>query len=334
MLPLTLLLLGCGHDPDSPTCEWYCKSPCAKLMEDGGGDLSTECGTCVGAEYSCRPGMHGMELMRPKQAFGSTAPTQPTQPTSPHPSGVSPECHVWCEDSCGSLNGDVVVECGGCQGDSFACRPGASDFPVAAAARTPLHGSLSPVESWPTLFESDGRFSGCISSACMQKNGALLEQAALAAEEFSFAPSKGGDDGACELPQLSHVDIEKMTPAQRANALAGPVIVTGLLSDWAAASWRHPQRFADSLGHHAILARRSASGWARAAAVRLDVNNMSMGVDELLWHSPSEHTLILENTYMSAAEAALFADVEVCTNAAPRIRPAPCVTPTSHRTPP
>lgn len=181
--------------------------------------MSTECGTCVGAEYSCRPGMHGMELMRPKQAFGSTAPTQPTQPTSPHPSGVSPECHVWCEDSCGSLNGDVVVECGGCQGDSFACRPGASDFPVAAAARTPLHGSLSPVESWPTLFESDGRFSGCISSACMQKNGALLEQAALAAEEFSFAPSKGGDDGACELPQLSHVDIEKMTPAQRANAL-------------------------------------------------------------------------------------------------------------------
>ena len=57
LLPLPL---GCGHDPDAPRCEAYCTEDCDSLERTGGGDLATECGSCVGARYNCRPG-RGLE---------------------------------------------------------------------------------------------------------------------------------------------------------------------------------------------------------------------------------------------------------------------------------
>ena len=83
---------------------------------------------------------------------------------------------------------------------------------------------------------------------------------------------------------------------------------------------RRPQLFVDDVGHHALLARRSAHGWARAermasaegspGALDALLANSTIDVSQLVAQSASEHVLLVDSVGMAAAEAALLDAVQ------------------------
>jgi hypothetical protein len=47
-----------------------------------------------------------------------------------HPAVPGARCEGYCVEACAQLNGDVVAECGACDGPAYACRRGADGFPL------------------------------------------------------------------------------------------------------------------------------------------------------------------------------------------------------------
>ena len=68
--------------------------------------------------------VHDLEPRSLSEAM-STARAHGDRAKSVFPQG---SCEAWCTNPCAELNGNTVEECGSCEGDDYACRPGTADF--------------------------------------------------------------------------------------------------------------------------------------------------------------------------------------------------------------
>jgi len=260
------------------------------------------------------------------------------------------QCEPWCSEPCTVLNGNVELECPDCKPGTHGCYPGAEGYSSWEERNVQFHGSNSATtyQGGNPPNEEETLYPGCDTLRCKrirQKQRIARERRGQAqtlapppasprhprtarargsisktksSVEVKFlAPrhdgsTAGGEPVKCELQRLTFAEVVEMTPEQRMAVFEQPTVITGMIDDWVAhRNWTDPRLFAKRFGHHRVLAKRAAFGWARAAEEGIAVDQgASVSLAELIQRTESEHIIVLDEMGKGEREEDLLQDLE------------------------
>lgn len=143
----------------------------ARLIErydgDGDGKISVDELRVAYAQLQAA-GIESWRRRQPEQAHVKAAEESHHACSSRHahsPSKAAVACHWFCSDPCTVLNGDAIdLECGGCVGPGYQCKPGAVGFPAVATAHGSGSATASRAHGAARGGSNDGDSSSCRSN--------------------------------------------------------------------------------------------------------------------------------------------------------------------------